>query len=205
MEKDYFKYYKPNLLIYLIIGLFVLIYIINKNWALSVPIMGLVVAIIIFITQRFWKYRPFKWLFWIEDFSGRYEGKLIYHYLDENGNPVSGELNHVKIICQTGSKITIHSFTIKSNGEKSSCSVNKGMYVEKTEDEQHFRLIYNYLNEGDIKQGFSPHYGTEVIKIINKGKDKIIEGFYYTNRIPYQTKGEFKDMKWISNNINHEF
>lgn len=205
MEKDYFKYYKPNLLIYLIIGLFVLIYIINKNWALSVPIMGLVVAIIIFITQRFWKYRPFKWLFWIEDFSGRYEGKLIYHYLDENGNPVSGELNHVKIICQTGSKITIHSFTIKSNGEKSSCSVNKGMYVEKTEDEQHFRLIYNYLNEGDIKQGFSLHYGTEVIKIINKGKDKIIEGFYYTNRIPYQTKGEFKDMKWISNNINHEF
>ncbi|MBC5834484.1 hypothetical protein G6N05_07120 [Flavobacterium sp. F372] len=205
MEKDYFKYYKPNFLIYLIVGLFVLIYSIKKEFVLSISITSLLSVIIFFITQYFWKYSPFKYFFWIEDFSGRYEGKIIYQYNDENGNLKIGVLNHVKIISQSGSRITVYSFTIKSDGKKSSLSVNKGMYVEKTEDEKHFRLIYNYLNEGSLEQDFSPHYGTEIIKIIKKGDDKIIEGNYYTDRKPFQTKGRFEEMKWISNDDNHEF
>src|SRR5690606_31639097 len=118
------------------------------------------------ITNYLWKYKPFSWLFWIEDFSGRYEGRLIYQFLDENGDLQTGQLEHIKIISQTGSTINITSFTKKADGSMSSPSSNKGMYIERTQDGQHFNLIYNYLNEGSTEQGFPPHYGTEVIKFI---------------------------------------
>ena len=79
------------------------------------------------------------------------------------------------------------------------------MYVEHTQDGQHYNLIYNYLNEGSTEQGFPPHYGTEVVKFIKDGKSKRLSGRYYTNRSPFQTKGEFKDLKWVSNNKKHDF
>jgi hypothetical protein len=79
------------------------------------------------------------------------------------------------------------------------------MYVEKTEDEQHYRLIYNYLNEGSIEQGFPLHYGTEIIKFIRNGSGKYLSGCYYTGREPYQTKGELVEFKHVNHNLNHEF
>ena len=112
-------------------------------------------------------------------------------------------MKHIKLINQNGSRITVSSFTIKADGTKSSLSVNKGMYVEKTEDEQHFRLIYNYLNKGSTEQGFQPHYGTDNIKFIKKEDEKFLIGNYYTNRDP-QTMGEI-ELKWVSNDLNHEF
>jgi hypothetical protein len=141
----------------------------------------------------------------VDDFSGRYEGVLTYQYRDNEGNIQTGTLPHVKIINQNGHRITVSSFTIKPDGTKSSLSVNKGMHVEKTEDEQHYRLIYSYLNDGSKEQGFPQHYGTEVIKFLKRGKKKVLSGGYYTEREPFQTKGEFSELKWVSNDLNHEF
>lgn len=205
MEKDYFKYYKPSFLPALIIGLFIIVYLAKEKFLLSISILSIVTILIGFITEYLWKYPPFKFLFWVDDFTGRYEGKLIYKYRDETGELKTGELKHVKTISQTGCKVTVSSFTIKPDGTKSSLSVNKGMYIEKTEDDKHFRLIYSYLNEGSGEQDFPLHYGTEVVKFIKKGKQKVLEGYYYTNRQPFQTRGEFEDLKWVSNNNEHEF
>jgi hypothetical protein len=205
MKNDYLKYFKPSILIFLI-GLLLFLTVAAKNyWKLSISIFSVVSFLIVIITTHLWKYKAFLWMFWIDDFSGRYVGTLKYQFTDDSGYKKTGELKHVKLINQNGSRITVSSFTIKEDGTKSSLSVNKGMFVEKTEDEQHYRLIYNYLNEGSAEQGFPPHYGTEVIKFIKKGKDKELSGGYYTGREPFQTKGEFSELKWVSNDLNHEF
>jgi len=205
MEKDYLKYYHPQFLIGIVIVGFVLIYLAKESFGLSISIFGILTLFITLITKHLWQYKPFKWLFWIDDFSGRYEGKLIYQYKDDEGNLQSGELEHIKIVSQSGSKINVSSFTKKPDGSLSSPSTNKGMYIETTQDGQHFNLIYNYHNEGSTEQGFPPHYGTEVIKFINDGKEKKLSGCYFTNRSPYQTKGEYKELKWVSNNKKHDF
>jgi hypothetical protein len=205
MKNDYLKYYKSNVLIFLVVFLFITIAAARDHWKLSISVFSLVTTVLILITTYLWKYKMFTWLFWVDDFSGRYEGKIIYQYKDELGKTKTGELKHVKLINQTGSRITVSSFTIRQDGTKSSLSVNKGMHVEKTDDEQHYRLIYNYLNEGSKEQGFPPHYGTEVIKFIKNKSDKTLSGGYYTEREPFQTKGVFSELKWVNNNLNHEF
>ncbi|MDX1798289.1 MAG: hypothetical protein R3255_06540 [Candidatus Lokiarchaeia archaeon] len=205
MAHDYFKYYNSKTLPFLLVGMFGLLWLAKDYWTLSFSIFSALSLLLALISTYLWKFKPFKYLFWVDNFSGRYEGFLQYQYKDENGLLQSGRLKHVKLVNQNGHRITVSSFTIKDDGTKSSLSVNKGMHVEKTEDEQHYRLIYNYLNEGSTEQGFPPHYGTEVIKFIRNGKNKHLSGGYYTGREPYQTKGEFSELKWVSNDLNHEF
>ena len=205
MAQDYFKYYNSKTLPFLLVGLFILLWLAKDYWHLSISLFGILSLLLIIISTYLWKYSPFKYLFWVDNFSGRYEGILKFQYKDENGSPKTGQLKHVKVVSQNGHRITIHSFTIKEDGTKSSISVNKGMHVEKTEDEKHFNLIYNYLNDGSIEQGFPPHFGTEVIKFIKKDDTKLLSGGYYTNREPFQTKGEFTELKWVSNDLSHEY
>jgi len=205
MEKDFFKYYKPGVLIILVIVIFVAVFLAKDYYGLSISIFGIVTLIISLTTKYLWKYKPFSWLFWIDDFSGRYEGVLQFQYQGKNGEIKKGKLNHVKIITQSGSQINISSFTKNPDGTLSSPSINKGMFVEPTQDGQHYNLIYNYLNNGSTEQGFPPHYGTEVIKFIKNGNNKKLSGYYFTNRTPFQTKGEFKDLNWVNNNKKHEF
>jgi len=205
MIQDYFKYYNSKTLPPLLLGLCALLWLAKDHWHLSISILGILSALLIVISTYLWKFPPFKYLFWVDDFSGRYEGMLQYQFKDDEGNQKSGMLKHVKLVNQNGHRITIHSFTIKEDGSKSSLSVNKGMHVEKTPDEKHFSLIYNYLNDGNTEQGFPPHYGTEVVKFIKNKNEKKLSGGYYTNREPFQTKGEYKELKWVSNDLSHEF
>src|SRR5690554_686318 len=205
MKHDYFKYYNSITHPFLIVGFFVILYLVQGYWKISFSIFTGITILMMLISNYLWKYPPFKYLFWIDDFSGRYEGFLQYQYTDEKGRKCTGKLKHIKLINQNGHKLCVTSFTFKKDGSPSSPSVNKGMYVEKTEDEQHYRLIYNYLNEGSMEQGFPPHYGTEVVKFIKIGKNKKLSGSYYTGREPYQTKGEFIELKWVSNDLNHKF
>ncbi|MCT4589113.1 MAG: hypothetical protein N4A71_14925 [Carboxylicivirga sp.] len=202
---NYFNYYKSEVLVGLISVLAIVIFLAKEQWGISITIAGTITTLLVFTSKHLWKHPLFKWMFWVDNFSGRYEGIVKYQYVDGNGNCNTGEMKQVKIINQTGSRITVSTFTVTPDGTKSSLSVNKGMYVEKTEDEQHYRLIYNYHNEGSTEQGFPPHYGTEVIKFIKNGEDKSLSGNYYTGRHPFQTKGELIDFKHINNNLKHEF
>ena len=202
---DYLKYYHPEFLKALIAFLALTLFLAKNYWEVSISILGVISGAIVVISTYLWKYRPFIWMFWVDDFSGRYEGYLKYHYQNDKGEMQSDELKHVKVINQNGNRIVVTSFTIKEDGTKSSISVSKGMFVEKTEDEKHYRLIYNYYNEGSFSDRLPPHYGTEVIKFIKNDDSHKLTGEYYTGREPYQTKGEFINLKKVSNDLNHEF
>jgi len=205
MKNDYLKYYKPKVLIGIVFLISLALYYVRDNFSITFSVLGIITLIIITITEKLWNKKIFKHLFWIDDFSGRYEGTLIYQYIDEVGEMKTGELEHIKIIKQTGSQIDITSITKKDDGSLSSPSTNKGMYIEPTPDDQHFILIYSYLNDGCLEQEFPPHYGTEVIKFINNGKGKLLSGEYNSDRRPIQTRGKFKNLKWVSNNTNHDY
>lgn len=205
MNIEILKYYKPNALVGLVsfsaIGIFSGI----VHLGISVSILAVIGIILFLIDEYLWKIKPFSLLYWIEDFSGRYEGFLEYEYRDEKCNLKTGKLKHIKVISQTGSKICVFSFTKLENGDSSSMSQNKGMFVEKLEDGKHYQLMYNYLNEGNLELNFPPHYGTEIIKFIKIENIKHISGKYFTNRLPFQTRGKFSDMKKVSSDLSHDF
>lgn len=209
MKTDFLKYYHPSVVVIVSIAVFLALAFLKENYTITLPTLGIATLVLTSVSTYAWKKKWLKKvflpLFWVDDFSGRYEGVLAFQYYDENGVLHSDEMKHVKIINQNGHRITVSSFSIKNDGTKSSVSVNRGMHIEKTEDEQHFRLIYNYLNNGSTEQHFDPHFGTEVIKFIKNKDTKFLSGEYYTNRNPFQTRGEFKDLKWVSNELNHEF
>ena len=108
-------------------------------------------------------------MFWIDNFSGRYEGEFEYTFRDSNCEIQKGMLKQIKIIHQTGSQIKYYFFTKKEDGSPSS-SKNIGISVEKLEGKQ-YRLIYSYLNDGN--SNLTPHYGTEIIKFIVKGSREV--------------------------------
>jgi hypothetical protein len=130
MHNGYLQYYKPKVIIGLVVVLAVLIFLAKDYWELSISIIGIITLILFFIDQWLWKKKLFSLMFWTDNFSGRYEGFIEYEYRDENCEIRTGKLKHVKVIHQKGSKITVFSFTIKQDGNPSSVSENKGMHVE---------------------------------------------------------------------------
>lgn len=204
MRNNFLYYFKPGTLISLIVLLASAFILAKEHWGFSFATSSTVGMALVLVSKKAWNIKPFKWLFWVDDFSGRYEGILRYQYMDENGMVQSGKRKHIKIINQNGCRIMVASFTLLENGEKSSPSYSKGMYVEPTEDEHHFQLTYHYLNNGNPNLGFHAHFGTDVLKFIRDGKQKCLTGGYYTNRNP-QTRGEYINLKWVSNNLCHEF
>lgn len=204
MKNSFFNYFKSGVVITLISFFAIGLYIAKNHWGISIAVTSAITVLLIAISKYLWKYKPFKWLFWTDNFSGRYEGILKYQYVDENGNAQSGERRHVKVVNQNGSRISVASFTLLGDGTKSSPSYSKGMLVEPTEDGRHYQLTYSYLNEGNSSIGFHSHFGTDVLKFIKKGNSKELSGYYYTNRTP-QTRGEYQELKWVSEDLNHEF
>lgn len=205
MKSNFLQYYKPEILIGFIVITAIGLFLAKEIWEIQLGIIGSITSLLILINKYLWKYKPFAWLFWIEDFSGRYEGELEYQYRNDKGIVESGKLKYIKIIKQSGSNICITSFTIDAQNKKSSESINIGMYVEKAEDD-HFRLIFNYRNEGNSIQNYPPHYGTCIIKFIREETgDQYLSGRYFTERQPYQTKGQFLNLKKVNNNLTHEF
>ncbi len=198
MDNNFLRFYKPKILIYLIVGLGIVIFLgsfIISN-EISFIAFSAVIGILYLIDKFLWRYRPFKWLLRIPDFSGSYEGLLRYEYRDENCNIHSDELRHKKEIIQTGSSLLIKSYTYKKNGELSSPSTSLDVVVQDEKDGS-FKLIYSYLNEGRPNQGFPLHYGTETVIFSETNGVKNLEGDYYTNRVPIQTRGEFLNLKQI--------
>jgi hypothetical protein len=205
MKSTFLQYYKPEILIGFIVIIAIGLFLAKEIWTLQVGIIGSISFLLVLINKYLWKYKPFIWMFWIEDFSGRYEGELVYQYRNDKGEVKSGKLKYIKIIRQSGGSICVNSFTIDDQDKKSSESRNIGMYVEKAED-GHFRLIFNYRNEGNPILNFPPHYGTNIIKFIRKENgEKHLSGRYFTERQPFQTKGEFLNLKKINNNLTHVF
>ena len=206
METFNLRYFKAKSVIVLIIAITLSLYFVNKyisgNWGVSFSVISVVTGVFIIINNYLWKVKPFSLLYNAPDFSGRYEGTIKFEFRNEKCEIVSGTLEHIKIIHQNGSEIIVHSWTRKKDGSISSKSTSIEAHICKHKD-GNFKLIYNYLNEGDIAQGFPPHYGTEVIELIKEATYKSLEGKYYTDRLPFQTRG-YLSLNFVTKKLTHK-
>jgi hypothetical protein len=206
MEKFSLRYLKPNVFIYACVLLGVSLFAANKfistHWGLSISVFAVIGGLFGIVNNFLWNVRPFSWMYSIPDFSGRYEGILLNEFRNEKCEIVSDTLEHIKVIAQNGSDVVINSWTKKKDGTMSSKSTSIEASVVKGKDDT-FSIIFNYLNEGNSELGFSPHYGTEVLRLVKNGDGKHLIGKYYTERLPYQTKGKI-DLKFKNNELYHE-
>lgn len=206
MEKYNLRYLKPSAFIFICVVLGVSLIAannyINSHWGISVSVFAVIGALFGIINSYLWNKKPFCWMYNVPDFSGRYEGTLHYELRNEKCEVVSGMLEHIKVVTQNGSDVVINSWTKQKDGAMSSKSTSIEASIVKEKDGT-FSLIYNYLNEGNFELGFSPHYGTEVLKLIENGDGKHLVGKYYTERLPFQTRGKL-DLKLTNKKMYHE-
>jgi len=206
MEKYNLRYLKPSAFIFICVVLGVSLIAannyINSHWGISVSVFAVIGGLFGIINSYLWNKKPFCWMYSVPDFSGRYEGKLYYEFRNEKCEVVSGMLEHIKVVTQNGSDVVINSWTKQKDGAMSSKSTSIEASIVKEKDGT-FTLIYNYLNDGNPKLGFSPHYGTEVLKLIENGEGKHFVGKYYTERLPFQTRGKL-DLKLTNKKMYHE-
>jgi hypothetical protein len=206
MEKYNLRYLKPSTFIFICVVLGVSLIAannyINSHWGISVSVFAVIGALFGIINSYLWNKKPFCWMYNVPDFSGRYEGTLYYEFRNEKCEVVSGMLEHIKVVTQNGSDVVINSWTKQKDGAMSSKSTSIEASIVKEKDGT-FSLIYNYLNDGNFELGFSPHYGTEVLKLIENGVCKHLVGKYYTERLPFQTRGKL-DLKLTNKKMYHE-
>jgi len=187
------RYYKQAIVIP-IIGLATLLtsfigHLVNSKWGVALSAFALAGGLFTIIDLWLWGAWPVKYLYQLKDFRGHYKGFLIFERRNEKGKIVRGTLRHEKIVTQTGSGVAIRSITYNNEGDVSSESMSNVESIELEKDGS-FKLIYTYLNNGSIKQGFAAHYGTEVIMFSDTNGVKQLKGYYYTNRQPLQSRGE---------------
>ncbi len=193
MKNDYFQYYHPKLLIPLLVFLGVAFYLGNQlfdaHWGVSVSIISIITGMLVIIDKYLWKYRPFSFLFWSTNLEGRYEG--VIEYCD----PQTGNQTKKKTaieISQTGSSIKIQSYF--GNERKNEQTISRSLHTSLVRDDHgEYSIVFTYENGGNTRLGFSPHYGTNIFRVIeSKDKIKALKGEYYTNRLPVQTKGTIR-------------
>jgi hypothetical protein len=206
IEKFNLRYLKPSAFIFICVVLGVSLIAannyINSHWGISVSVFAVIGALFGIINSYLWNKKPFCWMYNVPDFSGRYEGTLYYEFRNEKCEVVSGMLEHIKVVTQNGSDVVINSWTKQKDGALSSKSTSIEASIVKEKDGT-YSLIYNYLNDGNFELGFSPHYGTEVLKLIENGEGKHLVGKYYTERLPFQTRGKL-DLKLTNKKMYHE-
>lgn len=205
MEKFNLRYLRPSAFIFisaiLILALYAANKFVNNHWGISISIIGIVSGLFALINKWLWNIKPFCWMYSVPDFSGRYQGTLLYMFRNEKNEIVSNSIEHIKVITQNGSDIVISSWTKETDGTISSKSTSIEASIVKEKDGT-FSLIYNYLNEGNFEPGFCPHYGTEILKLIKNDSGKRLVGKYYTERLPYQTKGKI-DLNFVNKDLSH--
>lgn len=206
MENFNLRYLKPSAFIVMCALLALVLFAANKyilaHWGISFSVFALIGSLFGIINSHLWNVKPFSWMYYVPDFSGRYEGTLHYEFRNDKCEVISDTLEHIKVIVQNGSDVVISSWTKKRDGTTSSKSTSIEASIVKDKDGT-FSIIFNYLNEGNFELDFSPHYGTEVLKLVENGDGKHLVGKYYTERLPYQTKGKI-DLKFKNKELYHE-
>lgn len=191
MEKDYLKYYRPGAIVPFILITGTIISAVVPQIVASIvdgfgfnyyqfPSTTILLGLLILGIDKFlWKYKPFKWLLWIEDVSGRYEGEITFNsYLDGTIENRSFALE----IEQTGSLIKLKTYFNAISGDTSE-SESKLISLRKDEF-GHMTIFMNYHNKGNSVLEIPEHYGTNILELF----DGTIKGKYYTNKNP-QTCG----------------
>ena len=206
MAKDYFKYYKSEYIIpfILISGAIlgflssILIHFAIDQVNLSYyqfPSTTVLIGLLIVLIDRFlWKFKPFKWLFLIDDISGRYKGEIIFNHYQDNARDTREFFLEIE---QSGSEIKLTTY-FKNSLESTSKSVSRSINITK-DNFGNISIFMNYLNSGNPVLGIPEHHGTNILHVNNTKLD----GSYYTDKEP-QTKGLMKG-KFISKKLKKSF
>lgn len=195
MRTNYFMYYRPWTVVP-VIGLFFL----GITAVHEVPFASVIFLGLFYLIDRWlWKFPPFSWIFVVDNFSGTYEGKQECLIPTDNG-PRKVYLDIKVIIAQTGSNIVVNAFYNKHKGTSSN-SHSTFCVITKTEDDQHFKIIYQYAKEGSGIQ--DAHFGTSIIKVIKEKKECYLEGTYYTDQQLSPTRGYYIRLKRTSRRTSH--
>ena len=206
MEKNHFKYYKPGVIIpfVLVTGTilsllisFLVSFLMDNTSAnyYQFPSTTILIGGLIYLIDKFlWKYKPFKWLYWTNDISGRYEGVIDFsNYLNGAKDSRSFALE----IEQTGSLIKLNTYF---NNDSDDTSKSESKLINLNKDEfGNISIFMNYYNNGNSVLKIPEHYGTNVLEYF-EGE---LKGFYYTNKSP-QTKG-LMTAKYVSNKLKKSF
>lgn len=132
-----------------------------------------------------WKYKPFKWLVKVPDFSGRYEGFVKF-----DNDKYKGKIPTVMEICQTASKIKVNGY-FQNNLDEETYSWSLVEEIRKEED-GFFWIYVLYRNGGNKMDSITDeHEGANVLKYlpVKNGDKAQLKGYYFTNRVPNQTHG----------------
>lgn len=210
MDKFNLKYYDTKSLITIIVFLGLGIGLLAswlklQGYFISFSTVGVISGFLLFIDKYWWKleikgYRLFKFLIPIPNLNGRYEGVIRFVHPYEN---IEMEKQCVIEIVQTGSKIKINSYLKKNDDTERTISKSLVESLIKNDDE-FYDIVFTYQNDGLINDGrFRPHYGTNILKVIETNNSLTLKGKYYTDRHP-QTKGEL-DVKFISKKLKRDF
>lgn len=214
MEKDYFRYYKPKMLLYTIIILSLIYGTILHltsdfiNGFLTKPYIHYptVSALIVFTLLSIDKYgihtKLLKKIFWVKDISGRYEGEIKYKHFKtgiEEYKPCFLEIE------QSASKISIQTYFDFKYSQTSEKTISKSIVTSIVTDDDfnNQKLVFTYQNSGNTLKGLQPSNGTNILSIVKRDSNLFLEGIYYTDKEP-QTKGEMK-VKLISKKLKREF
>jgi SMODS-associating 2TM, beta-strand rich effector domain len=213
MEKDYFRYYKPKMLLYTIITLslfygtilhFASDYIngfFAKPYVHYPTVSALIVLTLLIINKYGINTKLLKKMFWVKDLSGRYEGKIKYEHFKtgiEEEKPCFLEIE------QSASKISIQIYFDFKYTQTSEKTTSKSIVTSIVSDDfDNQQLVFTYHNLGNPIKGLQPSNGTNILSILERNNSFFLEGIYYTNKEP-QTKGELK-VKFISKKLKREF
>ncbi len=181
-----FKYYKPKLLLGFVCIITTLMAILSKHMPGWVPVPTTVAILsgLLFLYDKYlWKKIP--WLLKIPDISGRYKGKLVSSW-PEDDKPV--EIDIFIEISQTGSGLHIRQFNKNPKTEQLTQSYSSIENVSVLPD-GNLKLSFGYVNDGEATQAqLTKHDGFCILDI--QEHDKKMNGIYFTNRHPQPTRGE---------------
>jgi hypothetical protein len=184
-----FKYYKPSLLISLVVSLVGIISFgsaiiaTNYNWTLPLGTSAIISLVFLVYDQWVWKKAPV--LLNVTNISGRYEGQLFSSYRDADGN--APEIDVAIEITQTSSDIHIRQFNRnRATGKQTESNSDLAMICKERSGFP--RVKFSYQNDGESSQeNLTIHEG---FCSLSFSTDNSISGRYFTNRNGGLTSGD---------------
>ena len=137
-----------------------------------------------------WKWPVLCWLNTVPNLNGAYSGNIQFNRTGEDE-----EIDCTLTVKQTCSKIKItSSFTKEHENSTRSTSFEAFIATDEVGDQT---LYFYYHNPGSCMSGdtLDAHDGMNVLRIKQDKEGTTLDGYYFTNRSPEQTKGCMKASK----------
>lgn len=163
--------------------------VLGSRWLLCILItlrnafffLTLIVSKLFLIRSRIIKFVkksiPSNILFWFHNFSGTYKGVMQSEFYDSDRKLQIIKREHVKIIDQTGNKITIHTFTKKADQSVSRFSHRAVVQLEPDQKINCFKVHYHFVSQEQSNQPLMPE-GEAELYFKKDGRKKLIFGTY---------------------------